>query len=272
MAEQRPDSRHVSVNMAIDVWSHADIVLAVAVADGPTRSRESLVIELDGVTIEPLPLGAPHGGRLHQLRGLPPGRLTVDYTASVTGVAPAVSVDDAEWYQYIRPSRYCESDQLGPLARAEFAGLSGVDLLDAVSSWVGTRIAYVQGSSRPTDGAVSTLLSRQGVCRDFAHLTIAMLRANGIPARMASVFAPGLHPMDFHAVTEACVNNAWYVVDPTCLAPRASLLRIATGADATDTAFLTVAAGTVDIAEMEIGAIAEPGLPGDDVTELLRLG
>ncbi len=128
------------------------------------------------------------------------------------------------------------------------------------------------GSSRPIDGAVSTLLGRSGVCRDFAHLTVALLRANGTPARVVSVYAPGLQPMDFHAVAEACVDDAWFVVDPTCLAPRASLLRIATGADAADTAFLTVVSGAVELTKLEVGAVAEPALPFDDVTQLARLG
>ena len=101
------------------------------------------------------------------------------------------------------------------------------------------RVAYIAGSSRSTDGAVTTLLSRQGVCRDFAHLVIAMLRACDMPARLVSVYAPGLQPMDFHAVAEALVDGEWLVADATTLAPRAAMLRIATGRDAADTAFLT---------------------------------
>ncbi len=65
------------------------------------------------------------------------------------------------------------------------------------------QLTYVAGSSLPTDGAVRTLLGRQGVCRDFAHLCIALLRALNVPARLAAVFAPGLSPMEFHAVCEA---------------------------------------------------------------------
>ena len=141
--------------------------------------------------------------------------------------------------RYRRPSRYCESDTPGPTARAEFGGLAGRELLAAVSSWVGSRLAYVPGASAPTDGAVQTLLDRQGVCRDYAHLVIALLRALDVPARLVSVYAPGLSPMDFHAVAEACVDGAWHVVDATTLAPRSTLLRIATGRDACDTAFLT---------------------------------
>jgi transglutaminase-like putative cysteine protease len=137
---------------------------------------------------------------------------------------------------------------------------------------VGANIAYVSGSSRPTDGAVTTLLAREGVCRDFAHLTVALLRANDVPARVVSVYAPGLDPMDFHAVAEACVDDKWFVVDPTCLAPRQSLVRIATGADAADTAFLTVVKGVADLRYMVVTAVVDPDLPIDDVSQLIQLG
>ena len=93
--------------------------------------------------------------------------------------------------------------QPGPTAASEFAGLRGSELLQAVISWVNEQLTYVTGSSLPTDGAVRTLLGRQGVCRDFAHLSIALLRALNVPARLAAVYAPGLSPMEFHAVAEA---------------------------------------------------------------------
>ena len=95
------------------------------------------------------------------------------------------------------------------------------------------------GSSISTDGAVETLLAGRGVCRDYAHLTVALLRALEVPARVAAVYAPGLSPMDFHAVAEAYVDGAWQIVDPTLLAPRDQMLRIATGHDAAAIAFLS---------------------------------
>ena len=149
--------------------------------------------------------------------------------------------------------------------------MTGRDLLDAVSSWVGVRLAYVSGSSRPTDGAVDTYLARQGVCRDFAHLAIALLRARNVPARLAAVYAPGLSPMDFHAVAEAWVEEAWHVVDPTSLAPRQSMVRIATGRDAADTAFMSVYAGLVDLVSVEVSAVVDGELPRDDATTLCTL-
>ena len=271
MGSDTPDRRTVSARLTLDVESNADLIVAIAVADINELAEESMVVELNGEPFEPTVVHTDHGGRLHQLRDVEPGRLSVEYDATVVGEAPPATLGTEEWYHYIRPSRYCASDELGPLARDQFAGLEGFELLAGVSSWVGGHIAYVPGSSRPIDGAVATLLARSGVCCDFAHLTVALLRANGIPARVVAVYAPGLNPMDFHAVVEACVNGAWYVVDPTCLAPRTSMVRIATGADAADTAFLTIVAGAVELVYMEVTAVAEPDLPIDDVTAFLQL-
>jgi transglutaminase-like putative cysteine protease len=110
------------------------------------------------------------------------------------------------------------------------------------------------------------------VCRDFAHLAVALLRARDVPARVASVYAPGLSPMDFHAVAEALVDGTWRVVDATLLAPRSSLIRIATGRDAADTAFLTVIGGTVDLVGIDVSAVVDGALPADDPRELVSLG
>jgi transglutaminase-like putative cysteine protease len=78
--------------------------------------------------------------------------------------------------------------------------------------------------------------------------------------------------MDFHVVTEACLDGAWYVVDPTCLAPRESLVRIATGSDASDIAFLTTLRGVVELNDMWVSATTDTILPLDNFTQLARLG
>lgn len=263
--------RVVSAHLEAEVVDDADLALAVAVAGSYRCETESLRVALDGSTIEPEPIEVAHGGRLHLLRDVGVGSLVIDYEATVSGVAEPPVLTDLDWVRYLRPSRYCESDRLGPLARGEFAGLDRDEILAGVSSWVGTNLDYVAGSSRPIDGAVETLLAREGVCRDFAHLTAALLRANGVPARVASVYAPGLEPMDFHAVAEALIDGQWDLVDPTLLAPRASMVRIATGADASDTAFMTTLRGIVDLRDMEVTAVAEPSLPDDDVTATVQL-
>jgi transglutaminase-like putative cysteine protease len=122
-----------------------------------------------------------------------------------------------------------------------------------------------------TDGAARTLLARRGVCRDYAHLVIALLRALDVPARMVSVYAPGLSPMDFHAVAEAFVEGQWWIVDATRLAPRQSMLRIATGRDAADIAFLTNHWADLKLSLLEVLAIVDE-LPSDDSQQLLQLG
>ena len=162
-------------------------------------------------------------------------------------------------------------DSLLPTARSEFAGLIGHDLLTAVTLWVWERLSYVPGSSLVTDGAARTLMARRGVCRDYAHLVIALLRALDVPARMVSVYAPGLSPMDFHAVAEAFVDGKWWIVDATRLAPRQSMVRIATGRDAADIAFLTNHWADLTLTTLEVLAIVD-NLPTDDSQQLLQLG
>jgi transglutaminase-like putative cysteine protease len=143
--------------------------------------------------------------------------------------------------------------------------------LAEVSSWVGTRLNYVPGSSDPIDGAVDTLLAGNGVCRDYAHLVVALLRAVNVPARLVSVYAPGLSPMDFHAVAEAFVDGHWRVVDATCLAPRQTLVRIATGRDAADTAFLDNHKGSINLTNMMVTATSDGDLPKDAVDQLVSI-
>ena len=270
--------RDLSAHLVLEVHAPATLALAVGPAASYT-GEERLELTLDGTAVTPRELPEPHGGRLHVLDA-PSGTLVVDLTARVDGTAApdpedGSSLGEVARLRYLRPSRYCESDTLGPTARSEFAGLAGADLLAAVSSWVGTQLAYVPGSSLPTDGAVRTLLARRGVCRDYAHLVVALLRALDVPARLAGVYAPGLDPMDFHAVAEAWVpgpsgEEGWHVVDATTLAPRGTLVRVATGRDASDTAFLSSYGGAVTLRELEVTAVAD-ALPDDDVRALARI-
>lgn len=156
-------------------------------------------------------------------------------------------------------------------AVAEFGGLTGCALLERVSSWVGTRLACLPGSSLPTDGAVPPLLERADVCRDDAHLCVALLRASGVPARLVSACAPGLSPMDFHAVCEAAIDRVWCVVAAMALAPGISLVRAATGRDGVDTAFVPVLLGHADLLDMMVSAVVDV-LPDDTMMAAAHLG
>ncbi|WP_120339212.1 transglutaminase-like domain-containing protein [Cryobacterium soli] len=261
-------TRSASAHLELAAMGPAELVLSVAVA-ADASATELLTIVQDGTPLTWREVLDQHGTRL-QLVSVQAGRIDIDYTVEVSGESAAAEVSDIDIVRYLRPSRYCESDHLWPTAQAEFRGLTGIALLNAVTSWVGRHLSYVPGASLPTDGAVRTLLARQGVCRDYAHLVIAFLRAHDVPARLVSVYAPGLSPMDFHAVAEAYVDGAWQVVDATGLAPRQSLMRIATGRDAADTAFLSSAGAAVLLNALTVTAVADT-LPRDDVTKLARL-
>lgn len=262
--------RDVASRIELDVTEPAELVFSTAVSGHHTPVTEHVSFTVDGepVAFERIP--DAHGTRLFTVAS-PAGRLVASYDASLEGLASGTVATATDLITYRRPSRYAESDALAPTAFAEFGAITDpAELLAAVSSWVGTRLAYVSGSSLPTDGAVRTLLGRQGVCRDYAHLTVALLRALNVPARLVSVYAPGLHPMDFHAVAEAWVEGGWHVVDATTLAPRSTLVRIATGRDAADTAFLTVVSGRADLVDMTVTAVAD-ALPDDDLNTLTQI-
>ncbi len=263
--------RNVSCELVLDVLDPVRLDLQVALADSGPSVEESLRITVDGQQVEHTEVLVTGEGRV-QVCALPVGEVSISYHAKVVGRAAPAVVTAADRVIYLRPSRYAESDRLSPIAQAEFAGITEPsDLLAAVSSWVGTRVAYVAGSSEPTDGAVDTLLKRQGVCRDYAHLVIALLRAVDVPARLAAVYAPGLDPMDFHAVAEVAVDDVWRVVDATLLAPRSSLVRICAGRDAADTAFISTYGGRAELVELTVTATIDGDLPTDDISQLASI-
>jgi transglutaminase-like putative cysteine protease len=201
------------------------------------------------------------GARVQRLQ-LAEGETTIGYTASADSEGPARMVSPEAWAEALRPSRYCPSDQLEGFATTEFDRTTPrAELVGAVADWVHRRLIYTSGASRPVDTAVDTLLAGRGVCRDYAHLTVTLLRALEVPARLVAVYAPGLDPMDFHAVVEADVDGTWCVVDPTRLAPTPALARIGSGRDAADTAFLTLLGGVTTLGSMTITATADGDLP-----------
>jgi len=266
-------TRHVSATLEAQLSSpnRLELQVALAGAEGLTVD-ERLSVLLDGAPVEPLEVVGDHGNRVHVLDGVQ-GRLSVSYSATVEGHGKGVPFTEQDRIVYSRPSRYAESDRLLNFAAKEFGtGRPGSELVQDVTSWVGSRLSYVPGSSGPTDGAGDTLMAGAGVCRDYAHLVIALLRALDTPARLVAVYAPGCDPMDFHAVTEVAVDGGWQVVDATLLAPRQSLLRISTGRDAADTAFLTNFGGGLVLESSVVTAVVDGDLPVDDVHETVVLG
>lgn len=264
-------SRTVQGHVSLTVSETADLVLSLAAASGHDLESEEITATLDGVPLEWTEIEAPGGTRLHRVSGVGSGLFVFDYTATVGAAGEPRAVSDVDLIEFTRPSRYCDSDRLAALAATHFTGLAGWDLVQAVRQWVLENITYAPGSTDVVDGALEAYLSRRGVCRDSAQLVITFLRAMGVPARLVSVYAPGLFPMDFHAVAEVAVDGQWWVVDGTGLAPRPSMVRIATGRDAADTAFLTVLSGRADLAAVRADA-SMSRLPEDDGVTPTQLG
>lgn len=267
-----PLTRVVGAHLEVQITAPTTLEFQIAIPPHPkARVSESLAFVLDGKPIEPIEIHGVHGNRIHKFPS-PVGHLIVDYSATVVGLTDPAPVSEYDLSMYLRPSRYAEADKFYGFAAHEFGRYAdSATLLEKVSSWVGTRLNYVPGSSDPIDGAADTLLAGAGVCRDYAHLVVALLRAVNVPARLVAVYAPGCDPMDFHAVAEAFVDGAWRVVDATCLAPRQTLVRIATGRDAADTAFLDNHNGSINVTNMVVTATTDRDLPVDPVNELISI-
>jgi transglutaminase-like putative cysteine protease len=278
------------------VTDPAEIALQVVAADaaGSVRDERFSVTSNGGQPASLEEIRTPEGGRIHVILA-DPGPLSISYRAELLAQpVGAVSVGTASaettesrwsetnsstppslWFErqlYLRPSRYCPSDHLIGFAMSEFTTEAGIAArVASITQWIRERIAYVPGSSDVHDSAEHTLLTGMGTCRDFAHLGIALSRATGIPARFAAVYAPGLSPMDFHAVFETLQGGRWTVHDATGLAPRPSLVRIATGRDAADAAFSAVNEGVAELEGLEVSATVGSILPHDDPMELYQL-
>ncbi|NLT27107.1 MAG: transglutaminase family protein [Microbacteriaceae bacterium] len=242
----------------------------IAAAEQYSPTTETLRILADGEPVEPAIAVDVDGSRAIRLSSAAE-RIEIDYRAEIAGLAEPLVPRDVDPMIYTRPSRYAESDLLGPAVRAEFGRMRDWPLVDAVVDWVHSRIAYLPGSSDHTDGARDTFLHRKGVCRDFAHLVIAILRAHDQPARFVAVYAPQLRPMDFHAVVEVLVDGEWWLVDATRLAPRERMVRIATGRDAADVAFMSNTLSGARLRTVRTGATTDIEVGDPDHGARVRL-
>lgn len=265
------------VGCAIDgeLGEPASLVLAIAVADAQGLSRsERLRVEIDGRALDVAEHPGPAGTRWHTVDA-PAGVLRVDYEATVTGRAAPARVSPLERIVDVRPSRYVQSDILPALIDDEivraFAELPPMQRITAVRDTVDAALEYSWASTRPTDGLAEPLESGRGVCRDFAHVVAGLLRATDLPARVVSVYAPGLEPMDLHSVVEVALGDEWLLLDATGLAPRRTMLRIATGRDAADTAYLASDGSALAVTALRVRAGASELAP-ERSAELVALG
>ena len=246
-------SYSVQLDYQVD-WPGADLILNIQ----PAHTRHQRVVREKLSISQPL-LAQAHTDPVTHARHLrlqaKPGLLQVQVEATVD-IAHHRAAPDAlpevpvaalpfDVLPYLYPSRYCESDRLHGFAVQQFGSLrQGHARVQAIRDWVNRQVAFKSASSTGTTSACDTLTSCQGVCRDFAHLMIALCRAVNIPARFSTGFDfgadPILGPPDFHAYVEVFLGDRWYLFDPSGTAIPMGFVRLATGRDAADAAFATL--------------------------------
>lgn len=165
-----------------------------------------------------------------------------------------------ELLRYTLPSRYCDSDKLMNFAWQQFGQIPhGLPRAQAICDWVHHNIEYRFMSGRSDLSASEIIERRYGVCRDFAHVSIALCRAFNLPARYVTGHLPDIGyvdpgtPMDFHAYLEVYLGLEWFTFDPRYNVPRIGRVKVAHGADAVDGAFATIY-GEANLAHFEVWA------------------
>ncbi len=199
-----------------------------------------------------------HGNIVYRLL-MPPGRWRMTHDAIVgvrpipdnadLGPGPATTPDalPLDLLRYTLPSRYCDSDKFLSFAWEKFGSLpAGRAQAEAVCDWVHQNIEYRFGSGSPELSAHDVFRRGYGVCRDFAHLMVALCRALNLPARYVVGHLPDIgyvdpgSPMDFHAYAEVYLGGEWHTYDARYRVPRIGRVKVSGGHDAVDSAFATV--------------------------------
>jgi transglutaminase-like putative cysteine protease len=232
----------------------ADFVFNIHAAHTAWQAVVNEVLTIEPPVASVLQLDPALDNRYLRVRARP-GPLAVRYGATVDidhfRQSPAllqevpISEVPPQVLPFIYPSRYCEADRLRRFAGREFGHLRpGYWRVQAIHDWVRTRTVFTPGTTHSSTSAMDTLVEQVGVCRDFAHLMIALCRALNIPARFVSGidYGAALHlgPPDFHAYVEVFLGDRWYLFDPTGITAPMGLVRIGTGRDAADVSLATM--------------------------------
>jgi transglutaminase-like putative cysteine protease len=189
---------------------------------------------------------------------LPAGRTTIRHDSFITVPSQAESHDrgdlptpvrelSGELLRYTLPSRYCDSDRLMDFAYQQFGQVPhGLPRVQAICDWVHENIEYRWGTESARTTADETRARGYGICRDFAHLAIALCRCFNLPARYVTGHLPDVAAadsgvaMDFHAYMQVYLGQRWNTFDARFNAPRIGRIHIASGFDAVDCAFSTL--------------------------------
>jgi len=238
---------NIDVSLEYHMPRPTDLLLQIEAADMPDQSVADADIDISET--EHFARIAAEDGIGDRIWLRVKGHFTCRYTAQVVVDRPTLDLGTlnavsphllpGDVVHYMMPSRYCPSDEFQNFVASEFEGLSGGALVLAMRDWIADRFEYVPGASNAQTTALDSFVQRQGICRDYAHVMITLARAAAIPARFASVYAPGVEPPDFHAVAEVYLDGTWHLVDPTGMATPSDIARIGVGADAAGVSFMT---------------------------------
>ena len=229
----RPDCNHSVISEALALGnnlpaeeftdSHGNHVYRVTLASGTNCFRHDAIVAVHS---------QPDNYNLIAATPQEPGRLP------------------SELLRYTLPSRYCDSDKLTNFAWQKFGNIEhGMPRVQAISQWLHNNIEYRYMSGRPDFSAWDVLQRGYGVCRDFAHLAIALNRTFNIPARYVTGHLPDIgfpdpeNHMDFHAYAEVYIGGTWFTTDARFHVPRIGRIKVSCGQDAVDGAFSTIFGG-----------------------------
>lgn len=226
----------------------------------PHPSRDDDRVTLPMTTVTSLSDGADvpcqeyrdgFGNRCRRLVAPPGGvQFTNDIIIRDTGIADVVDRNageifpgdlPSEVFEYMRPSRYCEVDELSATAWNLFGDYApGWNRVQQICNYVNAQIRFDYQFARNTRTAAQAMAERVGVCRDFAHLAVTLCRCMNIPARYCNGFLGDIGvprdsaPMDYNAWFEAYLEGRWYTFDARHNRPRIGRILVARGRDAAD--------------------------------------
>ena len=210
-------------------------------------------------------------GNLCQRLVAPPGYFSILTSADIEAADAADAAPGARFVEvqelpdetlpFLLPSRFCESDRFGPMAGSLVSGhAAGYDQCAAIVDYIRSTHEYRPGTGQDIISATEVNQRTSAVCRDMAHLGIALCRALSMPARMVVGYLEALRPMDLHAWFEVYVGHRWYTFDPTQDDLRGGRVAIAYGRDAADVAIYTQFGDPVELMGMTV-RVEELGSP-----------
>jgi transglutaminase-like putative cysteine protease len=252
----RPITIRCGVDFSYEARSPTHIVLLIQPRLDEGQRMESEFLQFSpGIAVQAYQ--DVHGNMVRRFE-LPVGQTRVRHDAfvSLTSLPENQGIIDGalpvgemtpELLRYTLPSRYCDSDRLMDFAFAQFGQVpQGIERVQAICDWVHTNIEYRWGSGSPHTAASEVLTQKFGICRDFAHLAIALCRCFNLPARYVTGHLPDVAAqdaggaMDFHAYFQVYFGKRWNTFDARFNVARTGRINIAVGLDAVECAFSTL--------------------------------